>query len=234
LAQAQGVIYAIGDIHGHADLFRSILSKILEDAKAGKPRLVLMGDYIDRGTQSREVIGILLSPWFRSTFNPITLMGNHEAMLLAAMGNQKVADQWMHFGGAETIESYGIEFGMRSTLKVMDEFRRKMPADHIGAISQMPLSHAEGKWFFTHAGVRPGVALAEQISDDLLWIREPFLTHEGEFGAVIVHGHSTTKDPEILPNRIGLDTGCGYGGGMLSAAALHHDGSVRLFQAGPS
>lgn len=193
-------IYAIGDIHGEKTLLDDLHRQILADAAArpGDKRIVYLGDYIDRGPDSRGVVATLMTA--PMPFPSIFLMGNHEELCLAPDPRD-----WLYNGGRETLASYGG--------RVEEAHRRWMEA--------LALTHRAGRWFFAHAGIDPKVPLATQERDTLLWIRRPFLDYEGDMpeGVIVVHGHTPKRRPEILPNRIGIDTGACYGG-ALSCAIL--------------
>ena len=207
-------VYAVGDIHGRADLLRALLEKIASDARdapAKKERLVYLGDYIDRGHESRQVIDVLLEgppPGFEAIY----LKGNHEETLLNFLQAPDFGYEWQHYGGLETLASYGVTgLGARLTSEdfnqARDQFEEALPESHFAFFQALELSACFGDYFFAHAGVRPGVSLENQLSEDLLWIRAEFTRWRGSFGKVVVHGHSVTEEPELEPNRIGIDTG---------------------------
>jgi len=190
--------YAIGDIHGEKALLDDLHRRILADAagRPGEKRVIYLGDYIDRGPDSRGVVATLMAA--PMPFPAIFLMGNHEAMCLATD-----PEDWLYNGGQETLASYGG--------RIDDSHRRWMEG--------LALSHRAGPWFFVHAGVDPRLPLAAQDRETLLWIRAPFLDHAGDMpeGVVVVHGHTPRRRPEIRPNRIGIDTGACYGGALTCA-----------------
>jgi serine/threonine protein phosphatase 1 len=207
-------IYAIGDIHGRLDLLRKLHGIIGEDVAnfAGQRKvLVYLGDYVDRGLQSRETVDYLLEdplPGFERVF----LMGNHERALLDFLADPRVALDWMTYGGDATLYSYGVGIeGPRTqpaTLaKAQEKFRANLPESHWAFYQSLALTHAEGDYVFVHAGLRPGVPIERQQEKDVLWIRDEFLDSEENFGKVVVHGHSITRVPEVKKNRIGIDTG---------------------------
>ncbi|WP_291548121.1 metallophosphoesterase family protein [Bosea sp. (in: a-proteobacteria)] len=205
-------IYAIGDIHGRADLLRQKFAAIDADIAARpaqRPTTILLGDYVDRGPQSRDVLELILQR--RQTSRVVALAGNHEAILLGFLSDPKTYADWKRLGGAETLMSYGIlppSGDDPSRFPALAEaFRRAMPDAHLDFLKTLPLTQICGDFLFVHAGVRPGVPLDRQVSDDILWIRDEFLTHGDDFGAMIVHGHSRVVQPEIHANRINIDTG---------------------------
>lgn len=234
------VVYAIGDIHGRFDLLEELLAWITEDARAhaayGRaPQLVFLGDYIDRGPQSREVID-RLSSWDEMGLPAAFLRGNHEQILIDVLdgsASPKAAAAWLEFGGRETMLSYGLP-GQLAYSDALDEmipaFQGLVPAAHGAWLSRTGLTHDIGDYLFVHAGVRPGLDLTEQDPRDLLYIREPFLSSPQNHGKVIVHGHSINTTVEDRPNRIGIDTGA-YATGRLTAAVLW-DGERRFLSTG--
>ena len=218
-------IYAIGDIHGRYDLLQLLIARIGEHSAGLPPArslyVVLIGDIVDRGPQSAEVLAMLYDLQ-RKNSRVIVLLGNHEeAMLQALDGDTDALRRWLAVGGDKTLASFGIaplqpEDDPRD---YMNSARRTIPRQWLAWLRQLPLSVQSGDYYFVHAGVRPGVALARQVRDDMLWIRGEFLRSECDFGAVIVHGHSISAEVDIRPNRIGIDTGA-YRSGVLSAIYL--------------
>jgi serine/threonine protein phosphatase 1 len=218
-------IYAIGDVHGCIDLLKHLLDRIGEHARTLPPTrslyLILIGDVIDRGPHSADVLALLYD-LHRQNANVITLLGNHEAAMLEALaGDVDAFRQWIAVGGAETLQSFGVE-PRRSGEHPRDYLmraRRAIPPGWLTWLSNCPLSVRSGDYFFVHAGIRPGVALDRQTRQDMLWIREDFLPDQRHHGAVIVHGHTITRSVERRANRIGIDTGA-YRSGVLSAIYL--------------
>ena len=228
-------IYSVGDIHGRADLLEQLHEKIKTDAKTytGKKTIVYLGDYIDRGEQSRQVIETLLSNPLED-FNAIHLQGNHEKAMLDFIEYPGAAAAWLSFGGRETLNSYGIPLAyIPSTRKVADlakQLDEKLPDEHRTFMSNCLESWQCGSYFFVHAGIRPGVALDKQKVEDKLWIREDFLGSTTNHGVIVVHGHSTNLQPELLPNRIGIDTAA-FNSGVLTCLVLEGE-EQRLLQTG--
>ena len=228
-------VYAVGDIHGHAEEFDALLALIDEDRAGhdGETRLVLLGDYIDRGPDSRAVIERLMAgamPADRSHF----LMGNHERVLLDIVDDDaRSGPDWLRYGGFELLQSYGLSRTelLRRQRPLRQSILEAIPSDHLDFLRALPSHVVIEDYFFAHAGVRPGVALHEQSERDLLWIREGFIESRRDHGKVVVHGHTIHDEPGDHPNRIGLDTGC-YAGGALSAVRLERD--TRDFLAVPS
>jgi len=216
-------VYAVGDIHGRVDLLSRLKQFVHEDAYARQaPRnvIVYVGDYIDRGENSAQVIDCLLDeplPGFES----IHLLGNHEDSLVQFLGDIQVGPAWLAYGGIATLMSYGVALPQsdRDLVRVQGELRAALPARHLDFMRELKLSHVEGDYFFTHAGVRPGVALTAQEPQDLLWIRDVFLSSTADFGKIVVHGHSITDAPDVRRNRIGIDTGA-FASGKLTCLIL--------------
>lgn len=225
-------VYAVGDIHGRIDLFRSILKQIQIDGQERGPnstRIVLLGDLIDRGPSSRQVLELVLH-LHRSSEGFVVLSGNHEEMLLeSCAGNGTMQNLWLDCGGMETLRSYGIERAMLRGLRpaeLGELITRTIGRPTLEWISALPLTFRSGDYFFCHAGVRPGVALDEQRREDLLWIRDEFLDSSADHGAMIVHGHSEQSRIEVENNRINIDTAA-YRTNVLSALAV--EGKERWF-----
>ncbi len=218
-------IYAIGDIHGRADLLQGIHDRIAADARdnpAPETRVIYLGDYVDRGPSSREVVEMLIA---RATGLPTThLKGNHEAMLLQFLEDTTIGPEWYAYGGLATLASYGVNprsEGNAETQLVaaQRELLDKFPASHREFLAGLSTHVSFGDYFFVHAGVRPGVPLAQQQVSDLIWIREAFLESPDFHGKIVVHGHSYRSEPELLANRIGIDTGA-YATGRLTCLVL--------------
>lgn len=219
-------LYCIGDIHGRLDLLQEVHRKIAADVSDydGIKILVYLGDYIDRGAQSKQVIDCLLDDNFPD-FEKVFLMGNHEQVLLQFLSSKdaSIAHEWFKFGGLSTLASYGVNLRGIPTTKDLErlrtEFREKFSAAHRNFFERLALNYEIGGYFFVHAGVRPKIKLHRQRPEDMLWIREEFLNSGVFHGRVIVHGHSVSDEPEIRPNRIGLDTGA-YATGRLTCAVF--------------
>ncbi len=234
-APAGSRVYAIGDVHGRLDLLQRLLGLIREDAaraKAARKALVYLGDYIDRGPESKGVIDLLLSrPMRDAGFEEIPLMGNHEDILLQFLADVRVGPHWFAYGGMATLESYGVRpprpmAAEEDLIRAQHEFAGRIPAAHVEFLRRMKLKHAEGDYLFVHAGLRPGVAVTAQIAQDLMWIRDEFLESDADFGKLVVHGHTIAETPQLRPNRIGIDTGA-YATGVLTALVL--EGNRRRF-----
>lgn len=219
-------LYCIGDIHGRLDLLQEAHQKIACDASDfdGIKILVYLGDYVDRGIHSKQVIDFLLENNF-SDFEKVFLLGNHEQVLLQFLrsNDASIAHDWFRFGGLSTLVSYDVNVQGIPTAKDLErlrvEFREKLPCTHLDFFERLVLNYEIGGYFFVHAGVKPKVKLQRQRPEDMLWIREEFLNSDVFHGSVIVHGHSVTDEPEIRHNRIGLDTGA-YTSGRLTCAVF--------------
>ena len=220
-------IYAIGDIHGRVDLLDDMLERIDADLAANPTSLgieVFLGDYIDRGPASREVIDRLVAR--NGTYRTIFLKGNHETLLTGFAANPSVLKDWRRLGGFETLMSYGIVPGNNpnasTQAKLASAFDLALPASHRNFFGQLNSSFMCGDYFFVHAGIRPGIPLPNQREEDLLWIRGDFLLCEEEYSKIIVHGHTPVPEPDIRPNRINIDTGA-YATGRLTCLKLEDD-----------
>jgi len=233
---ANSRVYAVGDIHGRVDLLRTLNSRIVADAEGiGDDReniVIYLGDYVDRGDQSREVISTLIDDPLAG-FSRIHLSGNHERYLLQFLKDPEVGPSWLFNGGDATLRSYGVDledpaFGREGWPWAQQRLIDGLPAPHLAFLRDLILQHVEGDYMFVHAGVRPGVALDRQDETDLLWIRDDFLRSTEQFGKMIVHGHTVTADVEVHLNRIGIDTGA-YISDTLSCLVLE-GGSKRFIQ----
>lgn len=217
-------LYAVGDIHGRADLLIDMHELIRADAAGfeGDRRIVYLGDYIDRGLQSKQVVELLLEPQLPG-FDTVFLKGNHEQAMLDFLDYPEATAGWLSFGGRETLMSYGINVTFMPLMKDMqnlaDELAQVLPDSHREFLEDGLLSYRAGDYYFVHAGIRPGVALEDQHFEDQLWIRDEFIDSEADHGAVIVHGHTITPEPELHGNRIGLDTGA-FHSGVLSCLVI--------------
>ncbi len=226
-------IYAIGDIHGCLNELRAIIDMIdAETATSSdntdEPTLVFLGDYIDRGPDSRAVLNTLVN--LRASRTGATfLMGNHEAALLDFLAEPTRHGEWLHWGGAETLRSYGVErIWSREENDLAAELAERMPHAHRDFLESLELYCTLDDYLFVHAGVRPGVALEDQSARDLLWIRGEFHDSPAEHRPekTVVHGHHPVKKPQDLGWRINVDTGACWSG-RLSAVML--EGRRRRF-----
>lgn len=230
-------LYAIGDIHGRMDLLTRLIEQIDADSASlpdgVKPQIIFLGDYIDRGLQSRDVIEYFVSGAL-DRYDPVFLLGNHEEALLRFVQEASFGTQWTRYGGAETLYSYGfappnIRVSLHSHEemakardawnRLWNEFRARLPDTHLSFFQSLKPYHIAGDYFFVHAGLRPGLSLEEQSQRDMLWIREEFLDDPQPFDHVVVHGHTPEDNIHHDNRRIGLDTGA-FLTGRLSAARL--------------
>jgi serine/threonine protein phosphatase 1 len=231
-------VYAIGDVHGRADLLRRLHTAIAEDARSAaslRRVIVYLGDYVDRGQESKSVIDILIDEPLAG-FESVYLLGNHEDAMLQFLTDPGIGPSWMSNGGDATLYSYGIGHPPASDreerMRLMsDALKSKLPPAHHAFLTRLRLTHAEGGYYFVHAGIRPGRPLEEQEKDDLLWIRDEFLRSNERREVCVVHGHTITEEVDIRPNRIGIDAGAFYSG-VLTALVLEGD-TRRLIQTGP-
>jgi serine/threonine protein phosphatase 1 len=220
-------VYAIGDVHGRLDLFDELVEAIRRDNQ-DRPEadvvLVLLGDLIDRGPDSRSVVARARTgvAWAKT----VALMGNHEEIFLDTLdGNRDSLESWLRYGGDATLQSWGVPMRVieEGTFEdIIDAIRGAVNAEERSWLSRMRSHIRIGDYYFVHAGIRPGVPLDKQIDEDRLWIRQEFLGSRKKHGAIILHGHSITENAEVLPNRIGIDTGA-YITGRLTALGLERE-----------
>jgi serine/threonine protein phosphatase 1 len=201
--------YAIGDSHGCLAQLQSLIEQCEQDAGEGRSRFVFLGDYIDRGPDSRGVLDHLIDLQKWSPDEIICLLGNHEDMLLAAIESEENEARWLRNGGDQTLRSF-------RTSRAVD-----IPDKYHTWLRSLPMFIDDGRRFFVHAGIQPDRPLDQQDEHDLLWIREPFLSDKRDYGRLIVHGHTPTRSglPDQRPNRLNLDTGAVFGR-PLTAAVL--------------
>ncbi|OSI25753.1 metallophosphoesterase family protein [Bradyrhizobium canariense] len=225
-------IYAIGDVHGRADLLQSLLTVIDADLARSAPERaiqVFLGDYVDRGPDSRAVIDLLIER--SKSHETVCLKGNHEVFLLEVLKDPARLEEWRRYGGLLTLVSYGVNPTMNPTpeqqIELIEGLRHTLPPEHLSFLQQLRPSFACGDFFFVHAGVKPGVALERQKEEDLLWIREEFLESERRFGKYVVHGHTPVSVPDIRSNRINIDTGA-YATGNLTLLTIQGDSLLAI------
>jgi serine/threonine protein phosphatase 1 len=205
-------IYGIGDIHGCADLLAALLRQIDVDCTlypSSRPIVVFIGDYIDRGPASKEVLDLLLG--CERTKETVFLKGNHENFVHRFLSAPAVLDEWRFCGGLETLMSYGLKPSINPSVpeqrQLAKALAKSIPKTHLEFLDSLKLSFNCGDFLFVHAGIRPGVPIREQSEEDLLWIREEFLSCEQQFEKFVVHGHTPVAKPDIRSNRINIDTG---------------------------
>jgi serine/threonine protein phosphatase 1 len=228
-------IYAIGDIHGCLELLNSLLKWIegdVQTSEAERHVLVFLGDYVDRGPHIKAVMERLVSG-FPFVDDTIYIRGNHEATLYQFLSGEDVSWNWFKYGGLETLQSYGLTpptddeeaSAMQAVLR--NELSPIFPIHHRKFLKDdLRLTWINGDYLFVHAGLRPGIELADQSEHDLTWIRDEFMDSDVDFGKIIVHGHTITPTPDVKANRIGIDTG-GFANGLLTCLAL--EGTSRQF-----
>jgi serine/threonine protein phosphatase 1 len=238
-------VYAVGDVHGQRRELERLMALIGADAgrvgaESGlEPLVVFLGDYVDRGPDSRGVLDMLCDMEARfgagAGMACRFLAGNHEAAMLDFLRDPAAGAEWLNYGGAETLASYGVRASVGTTdparcRALRDALEERLPDEHRRFLDGLEPLVVLGDYAFVHAGIRPGQPLDRQRPQDLLWIREPFLSWNKRHEKVIVHGHTVVDEPEFLHNRIGVDTGA-YATGILTALVLH--GTVqRVVQTG--
>lgn len=215
-------VYAVGDVHGCLDRLVAMHELIAEDLAARPTEetiLVHLGDLVDRGPESAQVVEWLVAGPPVPAQRLVNLMGNHEQMMLSAVAtlDEGSAELWMRNGGTDSLQSWGVP-----RIVPQAEWASRIPIPHLVFLRDLALQCRIGSYLFVHAGIRPGVSLHQQTRQDLLWIREPFLSSTQDHGAVVVHGHTPRRDPTVRPNRIGIDTGAVIGG-ALTCVVLESD-----------
>ena len=234
--------YAIGDVHGRIDLLMAMEQLIAADiAESGRQRqcvIIHLGDFVDRGFESRKVLDHLLAKR-ADGIDCVHLLGNHDLWLrdfAAANGpDEEMAASWLRFGGDATLLSYGIKLDLAKPepdrlAEAQELLQRRLPSEHAVFLANLDRAFGLGDYFFCHAGIRPEVPLTHQSDTDLLWIREPFLSWNGSCGKVVVHGHTVEDQPVVRHNRIGIDTGACWTG-RLTCLVLDGTGH-RFLQTG--
>jgi|TARA_B100000315_G_scaffold201788_1_gene194300 serine/threonine protein phosphatase 1 len=214
-------LYAIGDIHGRLDLLTELLDRIYRDRAghdASHHKIIFLGDYIDRGGDARALLDFISTGQIDG-FETIYLVGNHEDYLLRFLDDTAIGPNWLKYGGAVTLTSYGITPDAENFHRVQKELRLAVPENHLAFLRGLKTWHIEGSYLFVHAGIRPGVPIARQTRHDLTFSREGFVDCAHDHGHVVVHGHTVCAAPELLPNRINIDTGA-FSSGTLTCLVL--------------
>jgi serine/threonine protein phosphatase 1 len=220
-------VYAVGDVHGRADLLDNVLSRV--DADLAKRPIhhsvrVFLGDYIDRGPESPEVVDRLVRCGRRNSV--IFLKGNHESYLARFLADSKILDMWRREGGLNTLVSYGlrpsVSSGSQEKAQLSTALNQILPLSHRLFFGQLKTMFACGDFLFVHAGIRPGIPLENQKEQDLLEIREDFLQYKKPLSKFIIHGHSPVMEPDVRTNRINIDTGA-YATNRLTCIMLEND-----------
>jgi serine/threonine protein phosphatase 1 len=220
-------VYAVGDIHGRSDLFIALIEAVEVDNRECGPAdttVILLGDLVDRGPDSVNVLA-LAREW-RKFRNVRILAGNHEEMFLRSFEDEEILRHFLRHGGRETLLSYGMDaraYSRADIDEVQEMMRALVPQKDIDFIAGFENLMTIGDYIFVHAGIEPGLPLAEQHVSKLRWIREPFLSHREPYDGVIVHGHTITDEPQDHGNRIGIDTGA-YASGRLTTLVLEGNG----------
>jgi serine/threonine protein phosphatase 1 len=217
-------IYAVGDIHGRLDLLNELLARIADDMSsrpAIRPVFIFLGDYIDRGPSSRETIDRLIE--HAKVSESVFLKGNHEQIAMSCLRDRGLFERWMRLGGFETLMSYAVAPEGRADdkqiVRLQAAFHDALPQSHFRFFRDLQSSFALGDYFFAHAGVKPDIPLAHQKESDLLWIRQEFLESSTDFGKIVVHGHTPTREIEVATNRVNIDTGA-YATGRLTCLVI--------------
>ncbi len=218
-------LYAVGDVHGRLDALELLVSAILDEpADGSQPVLIMLGDYVDRGPASRQVIDRLIALQGEASIETRFIRGNHEETMLSFLSEPSLGPSWCSFGGVETLQSYGVVAPLvadptEAWESARQAFAAAIPASHVRFLQALEPAVEYGDYFFTHAGVRPGIELDAQDPHDLMWIRDEFLRGSATFSKAIVHGHTPEADAFVSDRRIGVDTGA-YATGRLSAIVL--------------
>ncbi|MEZ5872258.1 MAG: metallophosphoesterase family protein [Nitratireductor sp.] len=225
-------VYAIGDIHGCTDLLDEMLRLIDADIRSAPPAkctIIFLGDFVDRGPDSRGVVDRLVE--LASDPRHIMLRGNHDQRLLDFVDNADIdGEGFLYWGGMATVASYGVDVtGQRTPQALSRDLAKLFPASHSRLLMNLRQSHSIGDYFFAHAGVKPGVPLDQQEAHDLMWIRNEFLIFQGSHGKVVIHGHTPMDWVDVQPNRINVDTRA-FDSGVLSCVVLE-DNEWRVIQA---
>jgi serine/threonine protein phosphatase 1 len=217
-------VYAVGDIHGRIELLNKLLLQIDADLHArpvANSIQIFLGDYIDRGPASRNVVDRLIERG--RTHETVCLRGNHEIFLTEFLSNSDVLPYWVKNGGLETLLSYGLlpptAPSPAQRAEFASEFGEILPSEHLRFLSELKPHFTCGGFFFVHAGLRPNVSLDQQRDEDLFWIKQEFLEYKGSFGKMIVHGHTPVMEPDVRNNRINIDTGA-FATGRLTCLVL--------------
>ena len=228
-------VYAVGDIHGRFDLLERLFMQIAEDIHQTPGnvlhQIVFLGDYVDRGPDSRGVIEFLLRNQIPGV-ETIYLLGNHEITMMHFLEQPEHAAEWLDFGGGATLASYGVTFdpnaprGPKRLRELAHALASALPAEHHRFLSTLKLAHENGDYFFVHAGIHPSRSIRRQNPRDFVWIRERFTESDSQHEKIVVHGHTMAPEPVVRTNRIGIDTGA-YQTGRLTALAL--EGIERWF-----
>jgi serine/threonine protein phosphatase 1 len=202
-------VFAIGDIHGYLNKLKRLIGRIKPDAE--KDLLVFIGDYIDRGPDSKGVVDYLINLQSRQATNMVCLLGNHEKMFMDYLTNGKEKWGFLMNGGVDTLKSYNIK---------EDQSKKVLPKEHLAFFKSLRPYYETEDYIFVHAGLRAGIPLSEQKLDDLIWIRKEFTESNYNFGKLVIFGHTPLSRPLVAPTKIGIDTGAGYDGKLTALELL--------------
>lgn len=225
-------VWAIGDIHGCADLLQALLAQVFAMQSILAPaRIVFLGDYVDRGPGSRDVIETLIELKTFANVEASFIRGNHDYMMQEFLRQPQVGQAWLAMGAGPALLSYGVEpprnpASPSQWRETWARFNDTVPQSHRDFLAALEPSVQEGDYFFTHAGVRPGKSIARQKPTDLMWIRNAFLNDKRRLDKIVVHGHTVTSAPHSDHRRVGVDTGA-YASGELTAVCI--DAAERHF-----
>jgi serine/threonine protein phosphatase 1 len=220
-AEGYAAIYALSDIHGCYDALIEAERRIVEDAGTvpGRKLLMFLGDYVDRGSRSNDVLQHLCEPP-PAGFDRYILCGNHDDVFLKFLDDPRANSYWLEFGAVQTLASYGVDAEYllleegRSIEELCKTVRQVVPRAHVELLRSLPIAILIGPILFVHAGIRPGVPLAQQTDEDLIWIRDPFLSEGPQLPVLVVHGHTPGLHPVFGDHRIGIDTAAAMGGSL--------------------
>jgi serine/threonine protein phosphatase 1 len=236
LDRRPAVIYAIGDVHGCLAELVELERLIIDDAAGvdGPRLLVMLGDYIDRGPRSAQVLDHLIEPP-PAGFTRVNLLGNHEQMLLDFLAAPRRADNWLEFGAEATLASYGADplLAKKGAVPAATALAAMMPREHIEFLEALPTLFTVPGYAFAHAGIAPGVPLDQQSDEDLIWIRKPFLDAPPRNDVVVVHGHTPGKEPVVTAARICVDTAA-FATGRLTAVRIPAEGEISFLSTEPA
>lgn len=234
------VAWAVGDIHGRLDLLLPLVEAMaadLHESRAERKMIIFLGDYIDRGPDSRGVLRLLSGLSRSQGLEWRFLKGNHEQAMLEFLDDPSAGARWCEYGGDRALRSWGLrvpELAHRTEAwaRVAADLRHKLTKREADFLGTLELSVTVGDYFFSHAGARPGLALDRQSPQDLMWIRQPFLNSRTAFECMVVHGHTPTPAVHADQRRIGIDTKA-YDSGVLSALRLEGQEQSLLQSVGP-
>jgi serine/threonine protein phosphatase 1 len=234
LTTSRGPIYAVGDVHGCFEQLLMAEKRILDDARKANQRatVIYLGDFVDRGRDSAAVLEHLSRPDPQDDLVRLAVCGNHDDAFLDFLRDGSNAQSWLEFGGVETLQSYGVDAAYvlksaRAMKTLVDVAREAVPGRHVAFLEKLPVSISIGNYLFVHAGIRPGLPLDSQTDEDMMWIREPFLSEGPKLPVTVIHGHTIVAEPAFRSGRIGIDTAC-YSTGVLTVLKVTQDTATVL------